>query len=387
MKILHIGKYFSPFSGGLENYMRDVMVALGRHGVDSAAIVHRHSLSLKTSNEIYSVDDRDFQVVRTAMWAKLLFTPVSPGFPWHLRRLIKTFRPDILHLHLPNPSAFWALLLPSARKIPWLVHWHADVITTQQSRLMKLFYLLYRPFERAVLKRATAIVATSLPYRDSSTPLQPWIDKCHIVPLGVDVNNLVGAPSKAGRSYGPLQVLAIGRLTYYKGFQYLIEAAAKTPDIQVNLVGHGDQAKQLKALAASLKLRDRVIFHGVLSKNELAQLMTQADCICLPSTERTEAFGMVLLEAMYFGKATVVSDVPGSGMGWIVDEGITGLKVKPADAGALVAAFEWLGANRDALARMGDCGKEKFDSQFEINHSAKGLMAVYQQVLSTADDK
>lgn len=395
LKILQVGKYFSPFSGGLENYMRDAMVALGRQGIESAALVHRHSHSVKTTVEIFSADGHSFQVVRAAMWARISFAPVSPMFGWHLWRLIKSFKPDILHLHLPNASAFWALLLPSALRIPWVVHWHADVITSDQGWLMKLLYLLYGPFERALLKRAKAIVATSLPYRDSSKPLQPWLNKCHVVPLGVDANRFSAeASSCAARDdhrqkdrsqqiSSILQVLAVGRLTYYKGFRYLIEAAARSPNIHINLVGQGDQAKELKTLASSLKMQDRVTFHGVLSDAELAQKMLQADCICLPSIERTEAFGMVLLEAMYFGKATVISDVSGSGMGWIVDDGITGLKVKPADAGALATAFEQLNANRDDLARMGIRGKQKFDDQFEINHAINRLIEVYKKVLPT----
>ena len=363
--------------------MRDVMVALGRRGVESAALVHHHSLSLTTSDEVFRANGHKFHVVRTGMWVKLLFTPISPGFPWHFRRLIKSFKPDILHLHLPNPSSFWALFLPSARRIPWVVHWHADVVTSAQNWQLRLFYKLYRPFEQAVLKRARAIIATSLPYRDSSEPLQRWISKCHVIPLGVDVERFAGADNsfEEGTRGASISVLAVGRLTYYKGFRYLIEAAAKSPAIHINIVGHGDQAKQLKALTASLKMQERVSFHGILSDAELAQKMSQADCICLPSTERTEAFGMVLLEAMYFSKATVVSDVPGSGMGWIVDDNVTGLKVMPANSDALVAAFERLNADREELARMGACGKEKFDNQFEINHAIRGLMEVYQQVL------
>ena len=410
MKILHVGKYFSPFSGGLENYMRDAMVALGRQGIESTALVHRHSFSVTTTDDVFNADGHSFHVVRTGLWARLSFAPISPTFAWQLRRLIKSFKPDILHLHLPNASAFWALLLPSARRIPWVVHWHADVITSDQGVLMKLLYVLYKPFERALLKRAQAIVATSLPYRDSSKSLQPWINKCHVVPLGVDAKRFipngtlatgpdksaVGESSSAAyddqpdahthkrarsqQSWPLLQVLAVGRLTYYKGFRYLIEAAAKASNIHINLVGQGDQEKELKALATSLKVQDRVTFHGVLSDADLAQQMIQADCICLPSIERTEAFGMVLLEAMYFGKATVISDVSGSGMGWIVDDGITGLKVTPADAGALATAFEQLDTNRDELAAMGRRGKEKFNDQFEINHAINKLIEVYQQM-------
>lgn len=371
--------------------MRDAMVALGRRGVESAALVHRHTLSLKTTDETFSADGQSFQVIRTGLWSKLLFTPFSPSFPWHFSKLLKSFKPDILHLHLPNASVFLALVLPNARRIPWVVHWHSDVITSNQDWRLRLFYHIYRPLERAILKRATAIVATSLPYRDSSMPLQPWIKKCHVVPLGVDVERFAtgGSPTVeetdfTGKDHSallPLQILAVGRLTYYKGFHYLIEAVSKTSHVHINIVGHGDQRNRLKALATSLNVEDKVTFHGVLSNRELARQMTQCDCVCLPSTERTEAFGMVLLEAKYFARATIVSDVPGSGMGWIVDDGVTGLKVKPADANALATAFERLDKNRMELTRMGQSGKEKFDQQFEINHAIEGLLTVYRQIV------
>ena len=359
--------------------MRDAMVALARRGIKSAALVHRHSLSFKTLDETFAASGHTFHIVRTGMWARLLYTPISPAFPWHLWRLIKTFKPDILHLHLPNPSVFWVLALPSARRVPWVVHWHADVITSAQDWRMKLFYKLYQPFEHAVLKRARTIVATSTPYRDSSQPLAKWQNKCKVVPLGVDVERF-GSATSSPEHKAALQVLAVGRLTYYKGFRYLIEAAAQTPGIHINLVGHGDQSEQLKSLVASLKLQDRVTFHGILSDDELAQKMADCDCLCLPSIERTEAFGMVLLEAMYFGKATVISDVEGSGMGWVVDDGITGLKVRPADADALAEALNRMAADREELAGMGQRGKGKFDQQFEINHAVEDLVKIYQQV-------
>lgn len=410
MKILHVGKYFSPFSGGLENYMRDAMVALARRGIASIALVHRHSLSFRTTDETFTASGHRFHVIRTGMWARILYTPISPAFAWHLRRIIKLAKPDILHLHLPNPSVFWALLLPSARHIPWVVHWHSDVITTAQGRWMRLIYRVYRPFEQAVLKRARAIVVTSLPYRDSSQPLKKWLPKCHVVPLGVDTERYgspVGAtlasrsseaqsgitsPSESEVPTDPgfktdrddasslLQVLAVGRLTYYKGFRYLVEAAARAPDIHINLVGVGEQDEQLKALAASLNLQDRVTFHGTLSDEELAQQMKECDCLCLPSIERTEAFGMVLLEAMFFGKATVISDVEGSGMGWVVDDGVTGIVVRPEDPDELAKALSRLSINRDELHRMGQRGKEKFDQCFEINHSVEKLADIYQTI-------
>ena len=346
------------------------------------------------------------------MWARFLYTPISPAFPWHFRRILKKDKPDVLHFHMPNPSVFWALILPSARRIPWVVHWHSDVITAAQGPLMRVFYRLYQPFENAVLKHAMAIVATSPPYRDSSQPLKKWLHKCQVVPLGVDTerysaatldtNTPVGAATRRdlisrserltnNRGEGappttpPLQVLAVGRLTYYKGFRYLIEAVAEVPDVQVNLVGTGEMEEQLKALIASLNVQDRVTFHGALGDEQLAQQMMACDCLCLPSVERTEAFGMVLLEAMHFGKATIVGDVEGSGMGWLVDDGITGIKVKPADTGSLAEAFKVLTASREELERMGRKGKNKFDQQFEINHAVAGLVDIYQQAVNPPD--
>jgi glycosyltransferase involved in cell wall biosynthesis len=400
LKVLHIGKFFPPFNGGVENYMLDAMTALERHGIETTALVHNHTMSFRTIDEIFTFGKVSLKVVRVGRFAQLLYTPISPAFPWYLRRLIKSFKPDVLHLHLPNPSAFWVLGLISARRIPWVLHWHSDVIVLSQKWHIKLLYYLYRLFERFLLKTAKAIVVTSQPYRDSSETLRPWAWKCHVVPLGVDVEKFgseagsINSPIEVNYTSGGqaisqsesianhrLRVLAVGRLTYYKGFRYLIEAAAKTTNIQVNLVGHGQQANYLKKLTTSLGLQDRVTFHDSLNDRELAQQMLLCDCLCLPSIERTEAFGLVLLEAMYFSKATVIGDVPGSGMGWVVDDGVTGIKVNPCDAGALVKAFTRLHEDREELIKMGQRGKEKFHRCFEIDSAVEGLIDVYRQVI------
>jgi len=191
----------------------------------------------------------------------------------------------------------------------------------------------------------------------------------------------MGSMQPAGLQAPSLRVLAVGRQTYYKGFHFLIEAAAKTTGVHIGLVGHGEQAIELRSLVTSLGIRDKVRFHGVLSDAELVEQMQACDCLCLPSTERSEAFGMVLLEAMYFGKTTVVSDVPGSGMGWIVDHGVTGIKVQPADADALAAAFKALASDRDKLAEMGQNGKYKFDREFAIESAIEPVIRIYEEIM------
>jgi rhamnosyl/mannosyltransferase len=404
LQILHLGKYFAPFKGGLENYMRDLMVACARRGISSAALVHRHHWSLRSREETIELGGFQFQVVRAGRIAHLLFSPISPGFALQLYRMVKLKRPDCIHIHLPNPSAFWVLFFARVRRVPWVVHWHSDVITESQSWPLKLMYLLYRPFESAVLKRAAEIVVTSPNYRDASRPLRQWKSKCTVVPLGIDIekfNTETSLESDQRNTFiknipvnnlGPLRVLAAGRLTYYKGFKYLFEAAARVENVQIDLVGVGDEAQALENLARSLSLQDRVFFHGAVSDRELIQYLRQCDCLCLPSIERSEAFGMVLLEAMYCGKATISSDIPGSGMNWIVDDGVTGLKVEPGNVNALADALSRMDNERDELVHMGQRGKEKFSALFEIGQSVEELIAVYSratsmgQQLGTADE-
>jgi len=372
--------------------MRDLMVALDRRGVACAALVHRHDWSLTNRDEVVGLNGRTFRVVRAGTWIRLLFTPISPAFPLLLRRMIRDLRPDILHLHLPNPSAFWALFLPSARRIPWIVHWHADVITAAQGWLMQVAYALYRPLERTVLKRSAAIIATSPPYLETSKPLHPWQPKCRVVPLGLDERRLSTGAAMANAPVAsranaeviePLQILAVGRLTYYKGFRYLLEALAQNANLHLTLAGEGDQLHELGQLAATLGVEQRARFHGTAKDAELARLLTDCDCLCLPSIERTEAFGMVLLEAMSFGKAVVVSDVPGSGMGWVVDHGVTGLKVPPADPKSLADALRELADDRDWMVEMGKAGKDKFERMFEIDHAVEGIVDAYRAVLAS----
>jgi len=388
VRVIHIGKYFPPYAGGMEHYLRDLMVAQDRQHVDTAALVHRSELSLTSSDEVYRAGEQRLPVTRTAVWARFLFTPISPTFPYLLNRLIRQRKPDLLHLHMPNVSVFWALFLPGARRLPWVVHWHADVLASAHSLGLRLFYRIYRPFERAILRRSKCIIATSPPYLASSQPLQAFLDKCHVLPLGLDPGTLPKpAPAPANIDADqPLRVLAVGRLTYYKGFEYLIRAAAECDGIEVHLVGKGAEGARLKALTRELRVEKRIRFYGHLPDHALAEKFQACDCLCLPSIERTEAFGMVLLEAMYYGKATVVSRVTGSGMEWIVDDGITGLHAPTMNVAALADRLRLLHQNRNKLATLGVNGQKKFNALFHIDKSARLITELYQQTLDNSPE-
>ena len=392
-KVLHIGKYFHPHVGGMETYLHDLLRALARLNITPSALVHQTKMSITSVEESFSANGSALSVVRVATWCRLLFTPISPGFPWVLHRLIRRDEPDVLHLHLPNPSAFWALALPSARRLPWVVHWQSDVLTQRSHWLLKLTYRLYSPIESAMLKKVDKIIVSSPTYLATSQPLAKVAEKCVVIPLGIDDRfgdqtqiNPALVPFSEGESSttrdGNLNVLAIGRMTHYKGFDILLQAISQAEGVTLDLVGHGELARSLERLTDSLNLSTRVRFHGLLDDNARDVLLSRCDCLCLPSTDRTESFGMVLLEAMSAAKACVVSDVEGSGMSWLVENGETGLVTPVNDVDGLTHALCQLRDEPNLATRLGLQGRQKFLTALNIETSAKAIRDVYHCLLS-----
>lgn len=102
----------------------------------------------------------------------------------YLNKVIKTWKPDIIHFHYPNPFVT-ALLLPIIPRTTKLyVQWHLDI--TKQKKI----YPFIKPFETKLLKRADLIAPTSPNYRDSSKPLLPFRNKTTILSSVIDIQKL-----------------------------------------------------------------------------------------------------------------------------------------------------------------------------------------------------
>jgi glycosyltransferase involved in cell wall biosynthesis len=381
LRILHLGKFYPPVHGGMETYLRDLCTGLERAGTRCLALVHAQEGPSRTC-----IDDPvpgSPTVVRAATWGRLLYTPISPTLPLLLHRYLQAFDPAILHLHLPNPSALAALVLPAARRLPWVLHWHADIIANPAQHRLALAYRAYRPAENALLKRAAAIIATSGEYLNSSPALQSHRPRCRVIPLGRDIEVQPQRPAPSPVQLGPLRVVAAGRLTCYKGFDILLHALALAPDVVLTLVGDGEARSTLARLVRDLRLEDRVTLLGAISDAELASCIAAADCLVLPSLARTEAFGLVLLEAMAAGIATIASAVPGSGILEVVEQGVTGLLVPPGDPQALAGALTRLRDNRDQAQAMGRNGALRFAERYRIDTNVKAVLGLYLDILGS----
>jgi glycosyltransferase involved in cell wall biosynthesis len=372
LRVLHLGKFFPPQVGGMETYLADLIQAQRAQGVEACALVHGDPLP----------DDPPWLKRVPVQW-QLLYAPIAVGYPRALVRAIRTLKPDVLHLHMPNNSVFWALLLPAARRLPWVVHWHSDVLVSDTRTALALAYLAYRPFEQAVLALARRIAVTSPPYLEASEPLRAWADKCAVVPLGLQTptpHPPLTEPPVWPSAQAKLRVLGIGRLAHYKGFETLIDAVAQSPDIELLIAGDGELRGALQARIDALQQNmatPRMRLLGSVTEAEKQHLLARCDLFALPSCERTEAFGMVLLEAMAHGKPCLVSALPGSGMPWVVASSQAGRLAPPHDVGAWSQALLWMARHPEQRQAMGATGRAAFEQRFTADASARRLQTLY----------
>ncbi len=281
-----------------------------------------------------------------------------------------------MHLHFPYPLgeiSQWLL----GRGRATVLTYHSDVI--KQAGILKL----YNPLLRRILQSMDRIIATSAPYIQSSPYLRPIADRCTVIPLGIDTERFsrpqpLDVNMLRTRHPGPL-LLFVGRLRYYKGLNYLIEAM-KQIDATLLVVGTGPEAANLGEQAYLSGVADKVRFLGDISDEQLPAYYQAADLFVLSSSQRSEAFGIVLLEAMAAGTPLVSTELS-TGTSWVNQNGVTGLVVPPKDPAALVQAINSLLADNARRQQMGVNAELRAKTEFGLPLLVDRLLDLYQEVL------
>jgi len=381
LKILHLGKYFPPVVGGIENFLYDLVKAQKSSGVEPLVLVHNEKPFHSTLRQL----TEGVEITRSASFGSVLYTPVSPSFPFSLGAYLQK-KPDIVHVHMPNPSAFWLLL--HQVEAPIVIHWHSDVVAHRTEGALKLAYRLYRIFEKMLLERAQAVIVTSENYLSSSKVLEDYRGKCHVISLGIDPRRMEPVrPASSdsdellARTGGRFTVLSAGRFTPYKGFEYLIKAMQEVEDSLLIVAGNGKLFKNMLRLVHDLGLQEKVELVGHVSTRRLHELMSSCHAFCLPSIERTEAFGLVLVEAMFYAKPLITTDIPGSGVSWVNQKGITGLHVPLADAHAMAQAINYLRDQTGLRKKMGENARSRFEEKFDIKFVNQQILSLYESLI------
>lgn len=308
----------------METYLNDLMNVQHRQGLNVSALVHSSAKQLKdTSQLVDNLGGDTYSVTHAARWLNIGYVPISPLFLFAAHKKIGRDQPDVIHIHLPNASALWLLFSSRARKIPWLIHWHADIVTPSSNSIFKLFYQVFRFFERRLLKRAKKIVVTSEAYLSDSAPLRAFLGKCDVVPLGLDTKRLPSFDAVLPRNTKNkqrYQLLFIGRLSAYKGVGCLVSALQELHDAHLWIAGDGEERVKIFAQVDELQLSDRVTMLGEIDDQEKWSLIKAADALVLPSINKNEAFGIVLMEAGFYGLPLVATRIKGSGVSWVASQ-------------------------------------------------------------------
>lgn len=337
MKFVHWAKYYPPEWGGMERVTHDLAVGMARLG---------HEVSVVAFTAIHSKGGEEVRdavtIVRTPVSKKIFSQPLTSK--WIREAFERSRSAETILIHTPNLLALFPLILlrlfglATGRSHRVLIYWHSDIVGKG------VLGVLVRPFEHLMLMLADKVAATSSRYADASPVLRRHRAKLALVPLGIatppegpngpmpsDVATfLSGAP------YG----LAVGRLVPYKGFDTLIEAAARADQtMKLVIVGAGPLHEVLEHKIAEAGVGDKVMLVGSQSAADLATLFRGAQFYVMASVERAEAFGVVLLEAMGYGLPLIATEISGSGVPWVAGDGVVGPMVQPGDSADLALAL------------------------------------------------
>jgi len=365
LRVLQVGKFYPPHMGGIETHLELLCGALGKT-IDLEVLVANDGPSTitETTNQV--------RIARLGTFCTLASAPICPL----MASYIHVSKPDLIHIHLPNPPAMLAFLA-SGHRGPLVVTYHSDTVR------QKLLGPMFQPFLNAALKRCQAIIVTSPNYLDTSLILSRHRARCHVIPYGIHLAEFEQVSSEAvGRihaQHGKRLILSVGRLVYYKGFEFLIRAMTRT-SARLLLVGEGPLRSTLEQLAASLGVQNRVVFLGEKQNRDLAPYYHAANAFVLPSVARSEAFGIVQLEAMACGKAGINTGLP-TGVPFVSLDHVTGLTVPPGDSEALADAINTLLYNPALAASFGRAAKERVRQHFTVELMTERIIEIYNSIL------
>jgi rhamnosyl/mannosyltransferase len=374
MRVLHIGKYYPPFLGGMETVLRNLTEGL----LDRRCEVTVLSAAAGSLDQVEQVTGPDTgytgRLHRGSVYGHINSQPLTLSLPSLLRRELDQFRPDLVHLHLPNPlaAAAWLTLGLTGRgdSPPLAIWYHADITRQKVGRM------LVRPLVNACLALAAGVSVSSAALADGSPVLARWRDKVTVIPFGIAPEPWASLEPQLD---GPF--LFVGRLVPYKGLDVLFQALAEVPWAQAVIVGEGPLESWLRERATALGLAARIQFAGPMDQAGVAAHLGRARALVLPSVDASETFGLVQLEAMAAGVPVIASDL-GTGVREVGDPGRTGFLFPPGDVRALAAALEKLRADPAGGRDLGAAGRRRFLEGFTRDHMIDRLLDWYGRLLN-----
>jgi glycosyltransferase involved in cell wall biosynthesis len=294
-----------------------------------------------------------------------------PKAVYFARRMTAT-RIEHVHAHFANHPAAVAWVIHRLTGIPYSFTAHGSDLHLERRMLE----------EKAA---AAAFVVTISEYNR-----QLILEECGpsttakvvVIHCGVDtaVIRPRPAPAPSAGEQRPFRIVCVGTLHEVKGQTYLLEACRRLSErglqFTCHLVGDGPDRPRLSKQARQGGIGDRVHFRGWLTREEVRQVLDDADAVAAPSvlarSGSREGIPVALMEAMASGVPVVASRL--SGIPELVVNDETGLLVEPRDVEGLAVALERLHGDAGLRRRLGKAGREKVEREFDLQRNASMLV-------------
>lgn len=353
IKILQINKLYHPVIGGIETVVKNIAENL--HD-DNEFIIDVLACQEKGPRLIEDINN--IKVYKAASWGKKLGMPISLDFFKLFFQLRKDY--DLFIIHYPFPLAsFLTFFIPKDKLV---IYYHSDIIR------QKIAVLPFSPFIAHSLNRAKMILVASHNLIQSSKALNKRKNKCKVIPFGLDISYSESDKIEAKymkNKYSPQHplLLAVGRLVYYKGFEYAIEAMP-TVSAKLLIIGYGPEVKSFQKLITKLNLQNKVEI--IPPQKSLKPFFLACDVFVFPSIARSEAFGLVQLEAMAAGKP-IINTKLNTGVEEVSINEKTGITIEPKNTKALEYAIKRLSENSTLRENFGQAAKERYINYYSLN--------------------
>lgn len=373
IKVLHCYRtYFPDPPGGVQEAICQIALATEVHSIATRVF----TLSPKPFPAIF--ERPEGQIIRSKSWLAPSSCDLG-GIDAVIKFRESAEWADVIHYHFPWPFSDFLHLLGHSSK-PTVMTYHSDIIR------QRFLGALYAPVMRRTLRSMSAVVATSPDYANTSSILSSCVsrDRLKIIPLGVadysdikiETDREIAFLNKFSIQGKPF-VLALGVLRYYKGLHTLMEAAAAI-DGTIVIAGSGPEEQALKKLSIEKGIVN-VTFVGQVSTEEKIILLRRCTVFVLPSHLRSEAFGMVLVEASMFGKPMVTCEI-GSGMSYINIDDETGFAVPPESPEHFSRAVNSLLSNTQLATQMGLAARQRYEQLFSGVALGTAYATLYREV-------
>lgn len=347
--------YYPPKIGGVERYVARIAEALADDPRFEPVVITTRQHGKRT--QVSSQDG--VLIIRLGVWLRISNTPLSPLWPFQVRRWLRRTGAAVVNAHAPVPGLGDVAVLVSG-KLPVAFTYHAGTMNKGATG-SNLANSVIAAYERRVLPRVFA--RCDVPVPAGPTSLAAGLPDAQMIVPGVDLERFTPGPAE-GRRRELVYVGRMDRTSAWKGVDVLVAAFAELkdlPDLRLKLVGSGDAVADHLALAQRLGVRERVDATGALAGAQLVRAVQGAAVLVLPSLTDAELTGMVLMEAMACATPVVASDV--GSIGYVVN-GKAGLVVPPGDVPALATACRGILSDPRLAARFGAAGRARAEAMF-----------------------